>query len=150
MAPRDRTDLDCSITAGSDSSDSKFRRPQFTCLSTNCSRRIDNEEASRQAMRRIIGRSCTKEIARLCRNGRITNAKKIHQALMSDNVYSVNKICRRSLEMSCSRPLEMSGSKDGLDHDERTRSRTDRTPPVASVATVLEITPDCSSNYCQN
>jgi hypothetical protein len=32
---------------------------------------------------------------------------------MSDKKHSVNKICRRSLEMSCSRPLEMSGSKLG-------------------------------------
>ena len=35
-------------------------------------------------------------------------------------------ICRRSLEMSCPCPLEMSGSKDGLDFYERTRSETDR------------------------
>ena len=34
--------------------------------------------------------------------------------------------CRRSLEMSGPRPLEMSGSKDGMDVDERTRSETDR------------------------
>ena len=30
-------------------------------------------------------------------------------------------MCARTLEMSCSRPLELSGSKDGLDQDERAR-----------------------------
>jgi len=34
--------------------------------------------------------------------------------------------CSRPLEMSWFRPLEVSGSKDGLDIDERARSETDR------------------------
>ena len=33
---------------------------------------------------------------------------------MSDNRTSVTNVCRRSLEMSCPCPLEMSGFKDGL------------------------------------
>jgi hypothetical protein len=43
----------------------------------------------------------------------------------SDNAYYVQFGCRSSLEMSCFSPLEMSGSKDGMDFYERARSETD-------------------------
>ena len=46
--------------------------------------------------------------------------------LMSDNRYSVRYICRRSLEVSGPRPLEMSVSKNGLGDDERTVADRDR------------------------
>ena len=44
----------------------------------------------------------------------------------TDNAFIAVIDCRRSLEMSCPCPLEMSGSKDGLDFYERTRSEADR------------------------
>ena len=37
-----------------------------------------------------------------------------------------HQMCARTIEMSWFPPLEVSGSKDGLDIDERTRSETDR------------------------
>lgn len=46
--------------------------------------------------------------------------------IASDNAYSVQSVCRRPLEMSWFRPIEVSGSKDGLDIDERARSEADR------------------------
>jgi hypothetical protein len=54
------------------------------------------------------------------------NGGQFVKPLLPDNEdYFVLK-CSRPLEMSWFRPLEVSGSKDGLDIDERARSETDR------------------------